>query len=92
MLIPTSWLFVRRNESVWMYRPTANDLLIFGPRSDRMRCGFPTAEGVDAYQADLASDLLASGWELLGEGVERRRRPRGESLATPPATPEGTED
>jgi hypothetical protein len=88
MLIPTSWLFVRGEESVWMYRPTAADLLIYGPRSERMRCGFPTAEGLDSYQADLAADLLDAGWELLGEGVERRRRPRREQFDLPPPAPQ----
>ena len=90
MLIPTSWLFVKGDESVWMYRPTTSDLLICGPSSERMRCGFPTAEAVNSYQADLAADLLAAGWQLLGEGVERRRRPRAESFTRPPAVPPPT--
>ena len=40
MLIPTSWLFVKGEESVWIYRPTASDLLICGRRTERFRCGF----------------------------------------------------
>jgi hypothetical protein len=83
MLIPTSWLFAKGNESVWIYRPNASDLLICGPRSEKLRCGFPDARALEAYQADLASDLLAAGWELLGEGYDRRSRSRSDSSATP---------
>jgi hypothetical protein len=93
MLIPTSWLFVKGDESVWIYRPTLSDLLICGPRTERSRWEFPSAGGLEAYQADLASDLLEAGWELLGEGYERRRRRRTDPLAVPPTTPpERSED
>jgi hypothetical protein len=83
MLIPTSWLFVKGDESVWMSRATACDLLISGPRSERLRCGFNNASGLESYQADLASDLLAAGWELLGEGYDRRRSHRSASASVP---------
>jgi len=89
MLIPTSWLFAKGDESVWIYRPNASDLLISGPRSERLRCGFPDAKGLEAYQADLASDLLAAGWELLGEGHDRRRRTSSDS---PTSRPDGSRE
>jgi hypothetical protein len=79
MLIPMSWPFIKGDESVWIYRPTVNDLLIYGPRSERLRCGFTDERGLESYQADLSSDLLAAGWELLGEGHDRRRSNRSES-------------
>ena len=82
MLIPTSWLFIKGDESVWIYRPTASDLLICGPRSERLRCGFANERGLESYQADLAADLLAAGWQLLGEGYDRRQRRRSDSPAT----------
>lgn len=75
MLIPTSWLFAKGSESVWIYRPNASDLLICGPRSGRLRCAFTDAKGLEIYHADLESDLLAAGWELLGEGYDRRSSP-----------------
>ena len=81
MLIPTSWLFTKGDESVWIYRPTVNDLLIYGPRSERLRCGFTDERGLESYQADLSSDLKAAGWEFLGEGYDRRRSSRGEPSA-----------
>lgn len=84
MLIPTSWLFVKGDESVWIYRPTASDLMIFGPRSERLRVGFADARGLESYQADLAADLVSAGWEALGEGYERRRRTRSDSPIMPP--------
>ena len=79
MLTPTSWLFVKGDESVWIYRPTAIDLLICGPKTERLRCGFPDESTLVAYQADLASDLVAGGWVALGEGHDRRRRRRRHS-------------
>ena len=86
MLIPTSWLFVKGDESVWIYRPNVTDLLICGPKTERLRQEFFNDVGLESYQADLASDLMAAGWELLGEGYDRRRARQGDSGAVgPPA-------
>ena len=89
MPIPTSWLFTKGHESVWIYRLNASDLLICGPRRERLRCGFTDAKGLESYQADLASDLVAAGWELLGEGYDRRRRT---STGSPAMRPDGSRE
>ena len=50
MPIPTSWLFTKGHESVWIYRLNASDLLICGPRRERLRCGFTDAKGLESYK------------------------------------------
>jgi hypothetical protein len=89
MPIPTTWLFTKGHESVWIYRPNASDLLICGPRRERLRCEFADANGLESYQADLASDLVAAGWALLREGYDRRRRT---STDAPAMRPDGARE
>jgi hypothetical protein len=85
MLIPTSWLFAKGDDSVWIYRPNVTSLLICGPKRARLRQEFPDEDRLEGSQADLASDLQAAGWELLGEGCERRRRDRDARRVPSPA-------
>jgi hypothetical protein len=90
MLVPTSWLFVRNDESVLILRPNDTDLLIRGPGSARFRRQFHGERALEAYQADIAAALQAAGWVPLGEGydrrqarVDRRKTPRGDRRLGP---------
>ena len=73
MFIPTSWLFVRKEESVLILRPNETDLLMRGPGTTRLRHGFTSARALEAFQADLTEDLETAGWTALGEGYDRRQ-------------------
>ena len=73
MLIPTSWLFVRNEKSVLIVRPNETDLVIRGPGTARLRHEFIAAPALEAFQADIAAELEASGWIALGEGCDRRQ-------------------
>ena len=42
-----------------------------------MNIGVLDASDLESYHPDLASDLVAAGRELLGEGYDRRRRRNG---------------
>ena len=87
MLWPTSWLFVRGDQSIWIFRPNSNDLLVSGPGPTRLRCGFHDDAGPEMYQAEIASELTAAGWLLLGEGYDRRRK-RSDRRRAPRVTPD----
>lgn len=87
MLVPTSWLFVRGDQSIWIFRPNSNDLLINGPGHARVRCGVHDDAGLEMYEAEIASELATAGWLLLGEGYDRRRK-RSDRRRTPRVTPD----
>ena len=73
MLIPTSWLYVRKDKSVLILRPNETDLVIRGPGTARLRHEFITAPALEAFQGDIAVELEAAGWTALGEGCDRRQ-------------------
>jgi hypothetical protein len=87
MPFPTSWLFVRGHESVWIYRSQSASLSVYGPGPDRIRCDFGDARGLEVYLADVILALQEAGWHALGEGYERRTSKR-DRRRLPRGTPE----
>jgi hypothetical protein len=70
---PSSWLFVRGEESIRVVRPDIQSLIVLGPGPLRDIRDFRTGADVEAYQIQLAERLSELGWILLGADVDRRR-------------------
>lgn len=82
---PATWLFRREDETIWIVRPEAYLLLMFGPGSVRKQYRFGGEDEMQSFQVALAENLTSTGWVLWG--VDRDRR-RGERRRTPRATPD----
>lgn len=79
---PSSWLFVRGDESIRVFRPAAAPALsVHGPGKARARYAFDGEAAVQAYQMELAEQFSAAGWILIGENYDRRSG--GERRASP---------
>jgi hypothetical protein len=71
--IPSSWLFVRGDESIRIFRPRLNALLISGPEYARIRPEFVDDADLESFLAEITARLEDAGWLALGEGYQRRR-------------------
>src|SRR5687768_2482056 len=71
--IPASWLFVRGDDSIRIYRPSATALRISGPHHELIRPEFFDEGGLESFLAEVTAALEDAGWLALGEGYERRR-------------------
>ena len=71
---PASWLFIRRNETVRVFRPGPPylQLAIAGPQGHRRTLRFDREEELQEFQRDHEQQLLKDGWHLEGADVERR--------------------
>jgi hypothetical protein len=71
---PSSWLFIRRNETVRVFRPGPPylQLAIAGPQGHRRTLRFDREEELQEFQWDHEQQLLKDGWRLEGADVERR--------------------
>jgi len=70
----TSWLFIRRNETVRVLRrgPTWLQLAIAGPQEARSVLRFGDEEELRTFQLRHEQQLFNDGWRLAGENHERR--------------------
>jgi hypothetical protein len=81
----TSWLFIRRNETVRVLRrgPTWLQLAIAGPQGARRVLRFGDEDELRSFQLRHEQQLFEDGWRLAGQNYERRspsdrrRIPRG---------------
>ena len=70
---PSSWLFVKGDQSVRVVRPPAVTVLnVSGPGHARARYSFNEETAMQAYQIELAEQFSTAGWVLVGENVDRR--------------------
>ena len=71
---PSSWLFIRRNETGRVFRPGPPylQLAIAGPQGHRRTLRFDREEELQEFQRDHEQQLLKDGWHLEGADVERR--------------------
>ena len=72
--VETSWLFIRQNETVRVFRagPTWLQLGIAGPQGARRVLRFASEEELASFQQTQEQQLLEDGWHLEGRNVERR--------------------
>ena len=78
---PATWLFRKEQETIWIVRPEAYLLLMFGPGTVRKQYRFAGDAEMQVFQVALAEDLASTGWILWGtnrdrRGSERRRTSR----------------
>jgi hypothetical protein len=70
----TSWLFIRRHETVRVFRPgpTWLQVAIEGPGGMRSSLRFATEEELQDFKATHEQQLITDGWHLAGTNIERR--------------------
>jgi hypothetical protein len=72
---PSSWLFVKGEESIWVERPHGRSLVVAGPGRARERHDFPSEDALQGFQVALADKLANAGWLLWGVNRHRRSSP-----------------
>jgi hypothetical protein len=85
-MAPSSWLFVRGQESIFIMRPRGCSLIVEGPGSSRQEHNFDDEDAMQAYQMSIAEQLSERGWLL--EGVDRDRRSGRDRRAALRPTPD----
>ena len=73
---PATWLFRKEHETIWIVRPEAYLLLLFGPGSVRKQYRFGGESEMQVFQVALAENLASRGWVLWGTNRDRRRAAR----------------
>ena len=81
---PATWLFRKEHETIWIVRPEAYLLLVFGPGSVRRQYRFGGDGEMQLFQVTLTQNLSASGWTLWGTDRDRRRGERRAAARTTP--------
>jgi len=73
---PATWLFSKERETIWIIRPEAYLLLVFGPGSVRKQYRFGGEGEMQLFRVTMAEHLTSTGWILWGVDRERRRDQR----------------
>jgi hypothetical protein len=89
---PATWLFRKEHETIWIVRPEAYLLLMFGPGSVRKQYRFGGDAEMQLFQVTVTENLSSTGWVLWGVDRDRRRGERRSAarsasdrrMATPP--------
>lgn len=70
----SSWLFIRQNETVRVFRPGPPylQLAIAGPQGHKRTLRFDREVDLQNFQRDHEQELMDDGWRLDGVDVERR--------------------
>jgi hypothetical protein len=70
----SSWLFIRHNDTVRVFRPGPPylQLAIAGPQGLRRTLRFDREADLQAFQRDHEHRMIKEGWRLEGSDVERR--------------------
>ena len=69
---PSSWLFIKDTQSIWIERPHGRVLVVAGPGPSREQRDFISEQALDHFQMVLAERLANDGWFLFGVNRERR--------------------
>jgi hypothetical protein len=69
---PSSWLFIKDTQSIWVERPHGRLLIVAGPGESHEQRDFISEEALDQFQMMLAERLANDGWFLFGVNRERR--------------------
>jgi hypothetical protein len=69
---PSSWLFIKGKQSIWIERPHGRVLVVAGPGPTSEQRDFISEQALDQYQMALAERLANDGWFLYGVNRERR--------------------
>lgn len=81
--MPTSWLFVKGSESIWVERLEGRVLVVAGPGTARETSTYADEQALQQEQIALAETLSNSGWVLWASDRDRRsgreRRTSGRS-------------
>jgi hypothetical protein len=90
--VETSWLFIRRNETVRVLRrgPTWPQLAIAGPQGARSVLRFGDEDELRSFQLSHEQQLYDDGWRLAGENYDRRSRTDRRRVARGPDRREST--
>jgi hypothetical protein len=83
---PSSWLFIKDKQSIWIERPRGRVLVVAGPGPTCEQRDFISEQALDQYQMALAERLANDGWFLWG--VNRERRQAGDRRGTTRNTPD----
>ena len=70
---PSSWLFIKDKQSIWIERPHGRVLVVAGPGPTCEQRDFISDEALDQFQIALAERLASDGWFLWGVNRERRQ-------------------
>ena len=81
---PSSWLFIKNNESSWGERPPGRLLGGAGPGAAHEERDFISDEALDQFQIALAEKLAGDGWFLWGVNRERREGDRRQTARGTP--------
>ena len=73
---PSSWLFIKDKQSIWIERPHGRVLVVAGPGPTCEQRDFISEQALDQYQIALAERLANEGWFLWGVNRERRQTDR----------------
>jgi hypothetical protein len=79
--MPSSWLFTRADESVFISRADKFTMVVAGPGHARQQLEFDHEPAVQRYQQDVAEQMAAGGWILYAVDRQRRTRERAEGTA-----------
>ncbi len=84
---PTSWLFVKDGQSIYIVRPPDSfEMLVSGPGTAGALHEFRNEDELQAFQIELAERLSGQGWLLWAFDRDRRTGSSERRAAARPGT------
>jgi hypothetical protein len=85
MQAPTSWLFVKDGQSIYIVRPPDSlEMIVNGPGAAGAEQEFQNEDELQAFQIELAEKLSGQGWLLWAFDRDRRTGTRERRAAARP--------